>query len=83
MPSEILLCFGCQSSELYIKFPLRACSPGGYFSTLSSKYQHADIVAKHSMCSRFDVCMYVNFCMFLCPYECLCYGTAGGLIQVS
>ena len=31
---------------------------------LSSEYQHADIVAKHSMCSRLDVCMliYVCFC---------------------
>ena len=33
-------------------------------STLSSEYQHADIVAKHSMCSRFDVCMLISawFC---------------------
>ena len=34
-----------------VSFPLRACAPGGYFSTLSSEYQLADIVAKHSICS--------------------------------
>ena len=44
------------------KFPLRACSPGGYFSALSSEYQHADIVAKHSMCSRFNACMLISVC---------------------
>ena len=43
-------------------FPLKACSPGGYFSTLSFEYQHADIVAKHSMCSRFDVYMLISLC---------------------
>ena len=40
-------------------FPLRVCYPGEYFSTLSSDYQHADIVAKHSMCSKFDVRMFI------------------------
>ena len=31
---------------------------------LSSEYKHADIVAKHSMCSRFDMCMLISvwFC---------------------
>ena len=62
MPINTQLCFESQTSELYSKFPLRACSPGGYFSTLSSEYQHADIVAKHSMCLRFDVCMLISVC---------------------
>ena len=44
-----------------------------------SGYQHADIVANHSMCSEFDVCVCVDSCMFLCAYEWSCYGTAGGL----
>ena len=49
-----------------VSFPLRACYPGEYFSTLSSEYQHVDIVAKHSMCSRFDVCMMVPVCFCAC-----------------
>ena len=40
-------------SELHSKFPLRARFPEEYFNTLSSEYQHADILAKHFMCSRF------------------------------
>ena len=32
---------------------------------------------------RFDVCVCVDFCMFLCMCERLCCDTAGGLSYVS
>ena len=38
---------------------------------LSSEYQHADIVAKHLMCSRFDVCMLISLCFCVRMNACV------------
>ena len=71
MPSNTSLCFECKSSKLYIKFSLRGCSSSGCFSTLSSEYQHADIVAKHSICLRFNVCMLISVCFCARMNDCV------------
>ena len=49
---------------------------------LSSEYQHADIVAKHSMCSRFDVCILISVCFFCARMNARVMAQLGGYLSL-